>query len=256
MTFPVLEGKVAIVTGGAMGMGEATAKLFAEAKAKVVIADFNDEKGNEVTAAINASGGEAAFIKTDISKSEQVQAMVQFAVDTFGKLDVAVNNAALTPDDKPVAEFDEDYWNQLISVDLTGTALCMKYELQQLLKQDNGGSIINISSVSGFRPQPNNIAYVAAKHGVVGMTKVAAMEYGSKNIRINSVAPGAIDTPMLRGALDQFGFTEEEYAPQLSLLNRFGQPKEIAQASLWLASDDSSYITGTTIHADAGYTSR
>ena len=132
----------------------------------------------------------------------------------------------------------------------------MKYELQQMQKQGNGGSIINISSVSGFRPQPNTIAYVAAKHGVVGMTKVAAMENGPLNIRVNSVAPGAIDTPMLRGALEQFGLSEEEYAPQLSLLNRFGQPDEIAQASLWLASDASSYVTGTTIHADAGYTSR
>ena len=256
MTFPVLEGKVAIVTGAAMGMGEATAKLFAEAKAKVVIADFNEEKGRHVTDEINAAGGEAAFVRVDISNSKDVQAMVQFTVDTFGKLDVAVNNAALTPDDKPVAEFDEAYWDRLISVDLTGTALCLKYELQQMQKQGNGGSIINISSVSGFRPQPNNIAYVAAKHGVVGMTKVVAMENGPLNIRVNSVAPGAIDTPMLRGALEQFGLSEEEYAPQLSLLNRFGQPGEIAQASLWLASDASSYVTGTTIHADAGYTSR
>ncbi|MEX3712265.1 SDR family oxidoreductase [Cytobacillus horneckiae] len=256
MTFPVLEGKVAIITGAAMGMGEATAKLFAEAKAKVVVADFNEEKGKAVTEEINAAGGEAAFVKVDISKSADVQKMVKFAVDTYGQLDVAVNNAALTPDDKPAAEFDEDYWNRLIAVDLTGTALCMKYELQQMERQGKGGSIINISSVSGYRPQPNNIAYVAAKHGVVGMTKVAAMEYGPQNIRVNSVAPGAIDTPMLRGALDQFGFTEEEYAPQLSLLNRFGQPREIAQASLWLASDASSYVTGTTIHADAGYTSR
>ncbi|WP_338543621.1 SDR family NAD(P)-dependent oxidoreductase [Paenibacillus tundrae] len=256
MTFPVLEGKVAIVTGAAMGMGEATARLFAEAKAKVIVADFNEEKGRAVAEAIQASGGESAFYKVDISKSEEVQAMVKFAVDTYGKLDVAVNNAALTPDDKPAAEFDEAYWHRLMSVDLTGTALCMKYELQQMLKQGHGGSIINISSVSGFRPQPNNIAYVAAKHGVVGMTKVAAMENGPHNIRVNTVAPGAIDTPMLRGALDQFGFTAEEYAPQLSLLNRFGQPDEIAQASLWLASDASSYVTGTTIHADAGYTSR
>lgn len=212
MTFPILEGKVAIVTGAAMGMGEATAKLFAEAKATVVIADFNEEKGRAVTEAINAGIGEAAFVKVDISKSEDVQKMVRFAVDTFGKLDVAVNNAALTPDDKPAAEFDEAYWNRLISVDLSGTALCMKYELLQMQKQGHGGSIINISSVSGFRPQPNNIAYVAAKHGVVGMTKVAAMENGPLNIRVNSVAPGApgaIDTPMLRGALDQFGFTEE-----------------------------------------------
>ncbi|WP_419960740.1 SDR family NAD(P)-dependent oxidoreductase [Psychrobacillus sp. BM2] len=256
MTFPVLEGKVAIVTGAAMGMGRETAILFAEAKAKVVIADFNEEKGQAVAEEIKAAGGEASFVKVDISNSEAVQAMVKFAVDTYGKLDVAVNNAALTPDDKPAHDFDEDYWNRLIGVDLTGTALCLKYELKQMREQGQGGSIINISSVSGFRPQPDNIAYVAAKHGVVGITKVAALENGPLNIRVNSVAPGAIDTPMLRGALEQFGLNEEEYAPQLSLLNRFGQPREIAQASLWLASDASSYVTGTTIHADAGYTSR
>ncbi|WP_067725077.1 SDR family NAD(P)-dependent oxidoreductase [Oceanobacillus damuensis] len=256
MVFPVLEGKVAIVTGSAMGMGEATAKLFAESKAQVVIADFNEEKGQKVVDEIKKAGGEAAFVKVDVSNSEQVQAMVQFAVDTFGKLDVAVNNAALTPDDKPADSFDEEYWDRLMSVDLKGAALCQKYELQQMKKQGNGGSIINISSVSGYRPQPNNIAYVAAKHGVVGITKVAALENGKFNIRVNSVAPGAIDTPMLRGALEQFGLSEEEYAPQLSLLNRFGQAEEIAQATLWLASDASSYVTGTTIHADAGYTSR
>jgi len=256
MTFPVLEGKVAIVTGAAMGMGKETAVLFAEAKAKVIIADFNEEKGQAVAEEIKAAGGEASFVKVDISRSKDVQAMVKFAVDTYGKLDVAVNNAALTPDDKPAHDFDEDYWNRLIGVDLTGTALCLKYELKQMREQGQGGSIINISSVSGFRPQPDNIAYVAAKHGVVGITKVAALENGPLNIRVNSVAPGAIDTPMLRGAFEQFGYTEEEYAPQLSLLNRFGQPREIAQASLWLASDASSYVTGTTIHADAGYTSR
>src|SRR5699024_2662070 len=195
MTYPVLEDKVAIVTGAAMGMGEATARLFAEAKAKVVIADFNEEKGQEVAESIKKDGGDAAFVKVDVSNSEQVQHMVKFAVDTYGKLDIGVNNAALTPDDKPAAEFDEDYWDRLMAVDLKGAALCMKYELQQMLKQGNGGSIINISSVSGFRPQPNNIAYVAAKHGVIGMTKTAALEYGAENIRINSVAPGAIDTP-------------------------------------------------------------
>ncbi|MGG0737658.1 SDR family NAD(P)-dependent oxidoreductase [Niallia taxi] len=256
MTFPVLDRKVAIVTGAAMGMGLATAKLFAEAKAKVVVADFNEEKGQEAVAEIEAAGGTAYFVKVDISKSEQVQNLVAKTVEKFGRLDVAVNNAALTPDNAPAAEFDEAYWDRLISVDLTGTALCMKYELQQMIKQGDGGSIINISSVSGFRPQPNNIAYVAAKHGVVGMTKVAALENGPQNIRVNTVAPGAIDTPMLRGSLEETGQTEEEFAPQLSLLGRFGQPIEIAQASLWLASDQSSYVTGTTIHADAGYTSR
>lgn len=256
MTFPVLENKVAIVTGAAMGMGLATAKLFAEAKAKVIVADFNVEKGQAAVDEINLAGGVAHFVKVDISDSSQVQQMVKETVEKFGRLDVAVNNAALTPDDRLASEFDEDYFNKLISVDLFGTALCMKYELQQMLQQGQGGSIINISSVSGFRPQPQNIAYVAAKHAVVGMTKVAALENGPHNIRVNSVAPGAIDTPMLRGALEQFSLTEEDYAPQLSLLNRFGQPNEIAQASMWLASDASSYVTGTTIHADAGYTSR
>lgn len=256
MVFQVLQDKVTIVTGAAMGMGEATARLFAEAGAKVVVADFNEEKGQAVTDDIVKRGGDAHFVRVDISNSSDVKNMVEKTVEKYGRLDGAVNNAAITPDDKSVAEFDEDYWDKLMAVDLKGTALSMKYELQQMLKQGDGGSIVNISSVSGFRPQPQNIAYVAAKHGVVGMTKVAALEYGAENIRVNSVAPGAIDTPMLRGALEQFGHDADEYAPHLSLLNRFGQPEEIAQASLWLISDQSSYVTGTTIHADAGYTSR
>lgn len=251
---PVLEGKTAIITGAAMGMGEATARVFAEAKANVVIADFNEEKGREVADDIASTlGAETLFVKVDVSDSAQVKDMVAKTVEEFGSLEVAVNNAALTPDNALVSEFDEDYWDRLMSVDLKGVALCMKYELQQMIDQGNGGSIINISSVSGFRPQPNNIAYVAAKHGVVGATRVAALENGKHNIRVNSVAPGAIDTPMLRGALEEFGLDEESYAPQLSLLERFGKPEEIAHASLWLASDQSSYVTGTTIHADAGY---
>ena len=257
MTFPVLEGKTAIVTGAAMGMGEATARLFAEAGANVVVADFNEEKGRAAAESIAAdTGAKVIFVNVDVSDSAQVQAMVARTVEEFGELNVAVNNAALTPDNGLASEFDEDYWDRLMSVDLKGAALCQKYELQQMISQGRGGSIINISSVSGFRPQPGNIAYVAAKHGVIGMTKVAAMENGEHNIRVNSVAPGAIDTPMLRGALEEFGLDEEAYAPQLSLLNRFGQPREIAEATLWLASDASSYLTGTTIHADAGYVGR
>lgn len=253
MTYPVLQDKVAIVTGAAQGMGEATAKLFAEAKAKVVVADFNEEKGRAVVSDIEAAGGTATFVKVDISKSEQVKAMVEAVVAEYGRLDVAVNNAAITPDDRPVADFDEDYWDRLMSIDLKGTAMCLKYELQQMIAQGDGGSIVNISSVSGFRPQATTVAYIAAKHGVNGMTKVAALENGAHGIRVNTVAPGAIDTPMLRNALDQFGLTEESYAPQLSLLNRFGKPEEVAQASLWLCSDLSSYVTGTVIHVDAGY---
>lgn len=256
MTFPVLEGTTALITGAAMGMGYDTAKLFAEAGANVVVADFNEELGAKVAQELTDSGYQAAFVAVDVADSQQVQDMVRTTVETYGRLDVAVNNAALKPDNAPVAEFDEDYWDRLLAVDLKGAALCMKYEIRQLLAQGDGGSIVNISSVSGFRPQPNNIAYVAAKHGVVGMTKVAALEYGGVGIRVNSVAPGAIDTPMLRTSLEETGQSAEEFAPQLSLLNRFGQGREIAEASLWLASDQSSYLTGTTIHADAGYTSR
>ncbi len=255
-TFPILEGKVAIVTGAAKGMGESTAKLFAHAKAKVVAADVDEDNGQKVVNEINEDGGDAIFVKTDVSDAASVKALVQTAVETYGRLDAAVNNAAITPDNAPVAEFDEHYFDKLISIDLKGVALCMKYELKQFLKQDEGGSIINISSVSGFRPQPNNVAYVGAKHGVEGMTKVAALEYGEKNIRVNTVAPGAIDSPMLRGALDEMGLKEEEFAPQLSLFGRFGQPEEVAQASLWLASDYASYVTGTSLNVDAGYTSR
>lgn len=254
--FPILEGKVAIVTGAAMGMGEATAKLFAASGAKVVVADFADELGAKVAADIKADGGEAAFVHVDVSNSQQVQAMVQFAVDTYGKLDVAVNNAARKPDQGPVHEFDEDYWDLLMSVDLKGVALCLKYELRQLRAQGNGGSIINISSVSGFRPQPDNPAYVSAKHGVVGLTKAAALENGDVNIRINAVAPGAIDTPMLRDAIERFGFDPDAYAKQLSTLGRFGQATEIAQGSLWLASDYASYVTGATLAVDGGYINR
>lgn len=237
-----------------MGMGEATARLFAEAKAKVVVADFNEEKGQAVADSIVADGGEAFFVKVDISQATQVEAMVAATVEKYGRLDAAVNNAALSPDTTPVSDFDEDYYDRLISIDLKGGALCMKYELKQMIAQGDGGSIINISSTSGFRPQPHNIAYVSAKHGVNGMTKVAAMENGPAGIRVNAVAPGAIDTPMLRDALVTFNLgTEADYAPKLSLLGRFGQPREVAQASLWLASDQSSYVTGTVIHVDGGY---
>ena len=180
--------------------------------------------------------------------------MVKFTVDTYGRLDVALNNAAITPDDKPVADFDEAYWDRLMSIDLKGVALCIKYQIQQMLKQGDGGSIINTSSVSGIRPQPGTPAYIAAKHAVIGLTKSAAMDYSPQQIRINTVAPGAIDTPMLRGALDQFGFDPDEYAKKLSMLGRFAQAEEVGKATCGLASDDSSYVTGAVIAVDGGYT--
>ena len=255
MAHPLLQDKTALVTGAAMGMGAATAKLFAAAGARVAVADFNEEAAVKTVAEIEADGGAAFYVKADVSRPEQVRAMVDAVVSEYGRLDVAVNNAAITPDTNPLSELDEDYWDRLMSINLKGVALSLKYELQHLIKQDQGGSIINISSVRGFRPQPNAAAYVAAKHGVVGLTKVAAVKNGSRNIRVNCVAPGAIDTPMLQASLARKGLTEAEFAPRLSLLNRLGSVHEVAQATLWLASDLSSYVTGTTIHADAGYTS-
>lgn len=249
-----LQEKVAIVTGAAMGMGKATAELFAKAGAKVIIADYNEEEGTKTAEEIKDNGGEATFIQVDVSNEEQVKNLVEKTVEIYGRLDVAVNNAAITPDDKPLAEMDMDYYDQLMNVDLKGVALCMKYEIQQMVAQGDGGSIVNTSSVSGLRPQPANPAYVTAKHGVIGATKAAAMDYSPQGIRVNTVCPGAINTPMLQGALEQFGFDPVEYAKQLSMLGRFAEAEEVAQANLWLCSDLSSYVTGATIAVDGGYT--
>ncbi len=248
-----LENKVAIITGAAMGMGQATAELFAEEGAKVIVADFNEEAGKAVVKAINDKGGTAAFCKVDISISSQVEAMVKFAVDTFGRLDCAVNNAALKPDNNKFEELDEEYWDRLQAVDLKGTALCMKYEIRQFLKQGKGGAIVNISSINAFKPTTGNPAYQAFKHGVVGLTKAAAFEYGTRGIRINSVAPGAIRTPMLTAALEGLGIKEKDIIPTMSLIGRLGEPREVAYGSLFLCSDEASYVHGTTLHVGGGF---
>ncbi|WP_373768380.1 SDR family NAD(P)-dependent oxidoreductase, partial [Jeotgalibaca porci] len=216
-----LNDKVAIVTGAAMGMGKSTAELFAKAGAKVIVADYNVEQGQAAADEIKANGGEATFIKVDVSIEEEVKNLVEKTVETYGRLDVAVNNAAITPDDKPIAEMDMDYYERLMAVDLKGVMLCMKYEIKQMLAQGSPGSIVNTSSVSGLRPQPSNPAYVTAKHGVIGATKAGAMDYSPQGIRINTVCPGAIDTPMLQNALLQFNLDPEEYAKKLSMLGRF-----------------------------------
>jgi glucose 1-dehydrogenase len=256
MATGVLDGKVAIVTGAAMGMGEATARVFAAAGAHVLVGDINQRLGQAVAERIERDGGSASFCRTDVSRAADAENMVRTAVERYGRLDCAVNNAAVTPDTHPIAELDEQEWDRILAVDLKGIVLCLKYEVAQMLQQGDGGSIVNIGSVSSFRPQPNNAAYVAAKHGVIGLTKVASLENAPLGIRVNTVAPGAIDTPMIRGALETVGMTEAEFAPVISLLGRFGRPEEVGQASLWLCSDQSSYVTGAVLSVDAGYTSR
>lgn len=236
-----------------MGMGMETAKLFAEEGAKVVVADFNEDAGKAVVDDIVANGGIAAFCKVDISKASQVEAMIQFAVNTYSRLDCAVNNAALKPVNNSFEEIDEEYWDKLQALDLKGTALCMKYELKQFMAQGGGGAIVNISSINAFKPTTGNPAYQAFKHGVEGLTKAAAFEYGIKGIRINSVAPGALRTPMLTAALQGLGIEEKDIIPTMSLIGRLGEPGEVAQGSLFLCSDDASYVHGTVLHVGGGF---
>ena len=188
--FPVLQGKVALITGGAQGMGLATASVFIRAGAKVVICDIKSHEGQKSADEL-AQYGEISFIPCDISKTNEVQSLISQIMEKYGRLDVAINNAALTPDNTPLAEFNESYWNRLIDINLTGTALCCKYEMQQMVEQRKG-SIVNIASINAFKPQPNMPAYTAAKHALIGLTKHAAMEGGSNGVRVNAIAPGAI----------------------------------------------------------------
>lgn len=188
--FPALKGKVAIVTGGAQGMGKTTCEVFLKAGAKVVMCDIKDE--GAAAAKEISHLGDIHFVKTDISKSEDVQKLIAETVAKFGRVDAAVNNAARTPDNTSLTEFDEAYWRSIMDINLTGTALCCKYELQQMIKQGGGGTIINIASINAYKPQPNMPAYTAAKHALVGLTKHASMEGGPHGIRVNAIAPGAI----------------------------------------------------------------
>lgn len=189
--FPTLKGKVAIVTGGSQGMGKATVTLFLKAGAKVVIADIKEKEGQEVSKELQHLG-ESIFVKADVSNDQDVQNLVAATVQKFGRLDIAVNNAALAPDKSPLTDFDVGPWKRVLDVNLTGAALCCKYEMQQMLKQGGGGSIINIASINAFKPQPNMPAYTSAKHAIIGLTKHAAMEGGPHGIRVNAIAPGAI----------------------------------------------------------------
>lgn len=252
-TSGILHNKTALVTGGGAGLGAATAHLLAASGARVAIADI-DQKAADLTASkIEDAGGTACVFSVDVADPNKVHSMIHDVVSTYGTLDIAINNAAITPDTKPLVELDVDQWDRLLNINLKGVALCLKYELQQMMRQGHGGSIINVSSVRGFRGKANAAAYVAAKHGVVGLTKVAALEHGANNIRVNCIAPGPTDTPMLRQSQAKRNPHVSELPSPPNLLNRLGSPEEVAQAALWLASDLASYITGTTVHADGGY---
>jgi glucose 1-dehydrogenase len=238
-------------------MGAATAELFAQAGAKVLAADIDEQNGQATVDRIEAAGGTASFLKTDVSQPRELEAMVRTAVERYGRLDCAVNNAARGPEAQAIHELEEAQFDSIIAINLKSVAFCLKYQIAQLLSQgDGGGSIVNIGSVNSFRPQPRHSVYTASKHGVHGLTKNASQEVAPLGIRVNMVCPGGIDTPMMRNALAEYNLTEEEMAPALSLFGRFGKPEEVAHGSLWLCSDNSSYVTGIALMVDAGYTSR
>jgi len=242
------EGKVVLITGGATGIGRATAIKFAEQGAKVVVADV-DPRAEETVELIKKFGAEAAFIKTDVTKSKDTEAMVQFTIDTFGGLDVAFNNAGVLRTGFLTETAEEDF-DLMIAVDLKGVWLSMKNELLYM-KDNGGGVIVNTASEAGLVGTPAASAYVAAKHGVVGLTKTAAGEYANMNIRINAIAPGAIATPMVMEISEE----ERQVLMDPQPLNRLGQPEEVADAVLWLSSQKSSFVTGTTLSIDGGATS-
>jgi len=250
------DGKVAIVTGASGGMGQAIAIAFAAAGASVVAADLTEDAGRETVEQIGQAGGRAVFVATDVSDAAAVEALVARATSDFGRLDCAVNAAAIEGERGPLHEVDDATFDRIIAVNLRSIFLCMKHEIVAMLAGGHGGAIVNIASTNSFRPQPHQSAYTASKHGVLGMTRNAAVDYGAQGIRINAICPGAIDTPMLRAAMERRGRQPEEVAGRLSLLGRFGQPDEIAQACLWLCSDESSFTTGHALAVDGGYLAR
>ena len=245
-------GKVAFVTGAGSGIGRAAALAFARSGARVVVADIAQQNSQETVRIIEESGGCAISLRCDVTSAEDVQAALSQTIETFGQLDIAFNNAGIEQRNAAVAEFEEDEWNQILNVNLRGIFLCMKYEIPLLLKQ-GGGAIVNTSSGAGVIGIKGGAAYAAAKHGVIGLTKSAALDYAAQNIRINALAPGYIATPMM----DRFtGGTAEgrEKVVSEEPIGRMGNPEEIADAALWLCSDAASFIVGHTLVIDGGQT--
>jgi NAD(P)-dependent dehydrogenase (short-subunit alcohol dehydrogenase family) len=246
------EGKVAIVTGGSSGMGRSTAYAFAARGAKVVVADI-DLKGGEATVnRIKALGGEAIFIRTDVSKSEEVQTLVNKTIGTYGRLDFAFNNAGVNRGiGVPTADYKEEDWDIVQSINLKGIWLCMKYEIRQMLKQGGKAAIVNTASISGLSPHPADPAYVSSKFGCVGLTKTAALEYAKTGIRINCVCPGPVKTGLFDRVEEAIPGASEA-AKNLVPMGRVGQPEEVAEAVVWLCSDAASFVTALAMSIDGG----
>lgn len=255
-----MNGKVAIVTGGGQGMGRAAALAYAREGAKVVVADLNEKTGEETAQLVNKNGGEAVFIKTDVTKSADVEAMVQKAVDAFGRLDYAFNNAGYLPPGNidNLLEMSEEDWDKIQGVNLKGVWLCLKYEIPQMLK-DGGGAIVNTSSVFGMVGAPGLPGYISSKHGVVGITKSAALQFAKQGIRVNTICPGSTLTPGLEELIAIQGDdvkAGEEKRIAFHPIGRLGTSEDMAEAAVWLCSDAASFVTGAVIPVDGAYTAQ
>ncbi len=246
-----LQGKVALVTGGTSGIGAETAVLFAKAGARLVVAGRREPEGNETVERIRAAGSEGLFVKTDVSKASEVDALIQKAVNRFGRLDVAFNNAGVEGVWVPIISQSEEDWDRTIDINLKGVWLCLKYEIRQMLKQAGGGAIVNMASVAGLMGSAGTATYSASKHGVIGLTKSAALETAKNKIRINVVCPAVIETAMAARA---FNAPEmQRFVLGLHPIGRFGKPMEIAEAVLWMCSDRASFMTGQSLVVDGGF---
>jgi NAD(P)-dependent dehydrogenase (short-subunit alcohol dehydrogenase family) len=247
----LLDHKVAIITGAGSGIGKAAALLFAEQGAKVMLSDISEENGKAAVKEINTKGGEALFFKADSASPDDNEALVNETLKRYDRLDIAVNNAGIGGPLAPTGEYPLDGWKKTIDINLSGVFYGLRYQVPAMLK--NGGSIINVASILGEAATKFSPAYVAAKHGVVGLTKAAALEYADKNIRINSVGPGYIKTPLVMDTLDADALNT---LVGLHPMGRLGESEEIAEVLLWLASPKSSFVTGAYYPVDGGYLSQ
>jgi NAD(P)-dependent dehydrogenase (short-subunit alcohol dehydrogenase family) len=244
------EGKVALVTGGSYGIGRAAAIAFAQRGAKVVIADIDIKNGEETIRRIKEVGGEAIFVRTDVSQAKEVEALINKTVETYGRLDYAFNNVGIHGEFISIVDFSEDDWNHIIDVNLKSVWLCMKYEIPQMLIQ-GGGAIVNTSSAAGLIGAPSNPAYPASKHGVVGITKSTALEYARTGIRVNCVCPGPIRTGMHESLVATSPDIVKAMGNKVPM-GRIGEPEEVVGAVMWLCSESASFVTGHALPIDGG----
>jgi NAD(P)-dependent dehydrogenase (short-subunit alcohol dehydrogenase family) len=248
----ILKDKAILITGGSTGIGRATALRCAEEGAALTIADVNVEEGRAIADEINAGGGRACFIESDVTQTDQVKRMIATTVEAYGRLDGAFNNAGIEGAIASIARMSEAEFDRTINIDLKAVWLCVKYQVEQFLKQESPGSIVNTASVAGLVGTRGGSAYGTAKHGVVGLSKCVALEYARKSIRVNAVCPGVIQTPMVDRMVADTGITKQSLLDQQPI-GRFGEPREIGEAVVWLLSDLASFVTGVAMPVDGGF---